>query len=92
MRKFRKKHFWGDPKIYGDFILFIEIPYLFIENPLFFDISNNPYHSEKIDHADSEFRTPEAKFRLFMLTSLWVFQNFGIPRKRALKATKLCPH
>ena len=38
---------------------------LFIEIPLFFDIPFNPYHSEKIDIADSEYRTPESKFRLF---------------------------
>ena len=48
----------------------------FVENPLFFDIPFNPYHSEKIDHADSEFRTPEAKFRLFMLASLELSRKF----------------
>ena len=38
----------------------------FIKIPLFSKSGYNPYHSEKIDHADSEFRTPEAKFRLFI--------------------------
>ena len=40
--------------------------FFYIKIPLFSKSGYNPYHSEKIDHADSEFRTPEAKFRLFM--------------------------
>ena len=47
----------------------IEIPLFVVEIPLFFDVPLNPYHSEKIDIADSEYRTPESKFRLFLLTS-----------------------
>ena len=36
-----------------------------VKNPLFSRKIGYSYRSEKIDLADSEFRTPESKFRLF---------------------------
>ena len=75
---FVKNHFWGDPTI-------------FAKNPLFSKRIGYPYRSEKIDLADSENRTTESKFRVFLHSSpgprasdvpiFWRSANFGQNRK-----------